>query len=582
MPLSASEVRVQFRPPPNVLFAAQCGPKLDANAITLRLQPNEGISIDLLAKRPGLASEMQRVEMTFNYQQAFGNGPATDAYERARDARDSGDPRATRPCLPGSQPRRPVWLRIVFVFFAALAAGAISAAPAFPVKHSANQRHLVDQNGVPFPIMGRAAWYVLSLSGEDYHTFIDDTAARGYSAIEFKVITHDPRANNPPFNGNSDLPFLKRLDGSKWPGSLSYGKINSEAPDFTTPNETYWRFVDAFLAYCESRGLLVFLFPAYVGARGGDEGWMQEVVANGPAKMQSYGAWIANRYKNQKNLIWMAGGDLGKFSTAQSIVENALLTGLKSVVDQQSVEFSAEWESETIATEQAQFGYLMTLNGAYTWSGAVNRHGRRAYSHTPTLPAFLLEGPYDEEGPDGNSSNPSATQPVRRFQWWGWLSTIGGYISGNGYVWRFKLGWQSHLNSRGTQDMARLNAFMRSIAWYNLVPSGVGGMRTLITVGGSSVNAPDYVAAAATPDGSLLVAYIPPAHTGSIAVNRAAISGPARACWFDPTSGVYSNAGSGLAARSGRLVFAPPGVNSAGANDWVLVLQTGPLFQIQC
>jgi hypothetical protein len=28
-----------------------------------------------------------------------------------------------------------------------------------------------------------------------------------------------------------------------------------------------------------------------------------------------------------------------------------------------------------------------------------------------------------EATPDGNGVNPSATQPVRRFQWWGWLST---------------------------------------------------------------------------------------------------------------------------------------------------------------
>src|SRR5438132_10147747 len=40
LPFSASEVRVQFRAPPHVLFAAQCGRKLDANGITLRLQPN--------------------------------------------------------------------------------------------------------------------------------------------------------------------------------------------------------------------------------------------------------------------------------------------------------------------------------------------------------------------------------------------------------------------------------------------------------------------------------------------------------------------------------------------------------------
>ena len=42
LPMSASEVRIQFRPTPNVLFAVQCGSHLDANALTLRLQPNEG------------------------------------------------------------------------------------------------------------------------------------------------------------------------------------------------------------------------------------------------------------------------------------------------------------------------------------------------------------------------------------------------------------------------------------------------------------------------------------------------------------------------------------------------------------
>jgi glucose-6-phosphate 1-dehydrogenase len=52
------------------------------NTLIFRLQPNEGISVDLLAKRPGLASEMKRVEMTFDYVQAFGVEPAPDAYER--------------------------------------------------------------------------------------------------------------------------------------------------------------------------------------------------------------------------------------------------------------------------------------------------------------------------------------------------------------------------------------------------------------------------------------------------------------------------------------------------------------------
>ena len=53
LPMSASEVRIQFRPTPHVLFAAQCGQHLDTNAIALRLQPNEGIYLRFNGKVPG-------------------------------------------------------------------------------------------------------------------------------------------------------------------------------------------------------------------------------------------------------------------------------------------------------------------------------------------------------------------------------------------------------------------------------------------------------------------------------------------------------------------------------------------------
>lgn len=440
---------------------------------------------------------------------------------------------------------------------------------AFPVRHSANHRFLVDRFGRPFPILGRTAWFVTSLSVADYRTFVDDTAARGFTAIEFHVISHDPRGNHPPFNGNDDAPFLNTLDGGAWSGSLA-GDAGGLAPDFTTPNPAYWSFVDAMLSYCESKGLLVLIFPAYVGYAGGEQGWMAEMEANGPERMYTYGAWIANRYKSRANIVWMAGGDLGVYGTERAAAEGALLDGLKSVAGQ-SVQFSAEWDSDMIATDQESFGHHMTLNSVYSWGGLVSSLGRRAYAHTRILPAFLLEEPYDEEGPDGNGYNPNATQPVRRFSWWGWLSTIGGHVSGNGYVWTFTPGWQSHLETQGAQDMTVLNTFIRSISWNELVPSGLAGMRTLITEGGGTDGGADEVTAAANPRGTLLVAYVPPDHTGSIVVDMEALRSSVRARWFDPTSAAWVPAGSSL-APTGQREFTPPGLNGAGENDWVLVL----------
>jgi glucose-6-phosphate 1-dehydrogenase len=52
----------------------------EANMLTLRIQPNEGIEIDLWAKRPGYESELQKAPLNFSYANHFNTLP--EAYER--------------------------------------------------------------------------------------------------------------------------------------------------------------------------------------------------------------------------------------------------------------------------------------------------------------------------------------------------------------------------------------------------------------------------------------------------------------------------------------------------------------------
>jgi glucose-6-phosphate 1-dehydrogenase len=81
LPLSASEVRIQFKPTPHVLFATLCDVKLDPNAIMLRLQPNEGISLRFNGKIPGTSTGVRPVRMNFSYDSEFG-AYTPEAYER--------------------------------------------------------------------------------------------------------------------------------------------------------------------------------------------------------------------------------------------------------------------------------------------------------------------------------------------------------------------------------------------------------------------------------------------------------------------------------------------------------------------
>jgi len=74
-----SEIRVHLKRTPQALFAStphQLGP----NVITLRIQPNEGISIAFDAKRPGTQMRALTVDANFSYESVFGSkGPP--AYE---------------------------------------------------------------------------------------------------------------------------------------------------------------------------------------------------------------------------------------------------------------------------------------------------------------------------------------------------------------------------------------------------------------------------------------------------------------------------------------------------------------------
>lgn len=54
----------------------------DRNALTIRIQPNEGIVLSLLAKKPSFAQETELVQMNFSYREHFGGAKHPDAYER--------------------------------------------------------------------------------------------------------------------------------------------------------------------------------------------------------------------------------------------------------------------------------------------------------------------------------------------------------------------------------------------------------------------------------------------------------------------------------------------------------------------
>jgi glucose-6-phosphate 1-dehydrogenase len=80
LPKKVSEIAIQFRNVPLLIFqsAAQ---QTNANVLSLRIQPNEGIALRFEAKMPGSELRTRTVEMDFSYGSSFGVASA-DAYNR--------------------------------------------------------------------------------------------------------------------------------------------------------------------------------------------------------------------------------------------------------------------------------------------------------------------------------------------------------------------------------------------------------------------------------------------------------------------------------------------------------------------
>ncbi len=76
-----TEVVIQFRSAPFVLFRDTPVEKLGHNLLVLHIQPDEGISLKFGAKIPGPVVDIGSVKMDFQYRDYFGSEPST-GYER--------------------------------------------------------------------------------------------------------------------------------------------------------------------------------------------------------------------------------------------------------------------------------------------------------------------------------------------------------------------------------------------------------------------------------------------------------------------------------------------------------------------
>jgi glucose-6-phosphate 1-dehydrogenase len=81
MSCRTTQIVVQFREPPHMVFAD--GPKsaADSNRLVIQVQPNEGIQLQFETKVPDAGMKLRQTDLDFRYQREF-RGQIPEAYER--------------------------------------------------------------------------------------------------------------------------------------------------------------------------------------------------------------------------------------------------------------------------------------------------------------------------------------------------------------------------------------------------------------------------------------------------------------------------------------------------------------------
>jgi hypothetical protein len=433
---------------------------------------------------------------------------------------------------------------------------AVPPRPAFPLAVSGTGRFLVDAHGVPFRLQGEAAWSLIAnLTAREVDTYLQDRAQKGFNAVLVNLLEHK-YAVQAPRNRAGDAPFHT-------PG------------DFSTPKDAYFDFAMAVVEKARARGFLVLLAPAYPGygcpdaPSADNEGWSVEMGHSPKASCLAYGRFVGTRFRKFDNVLWVQGGDCmpapgGALEACALEVQEGIRQSGGTALQ------TGHWSPNSMASDEAAFAKAMQLEAVYQYQ-SPHQACRRAWAHAPPLPAFLVESGYENEHIQGS------VPPSRKYLYWASLTCTAGIVSGSRPMWLFEAGWDSALDSPGVNDVARLGHLFDTVPWQALVPSGLSGMRVLVTGGGGTPGGQDEVAAAATADGRALLAYVPPGDgrgERSFVVDVRALSAAATARWYNPWSG--ASLPIGRVPNEAPRWFTTPGDNGSGYDDWVLVLESLP------
>lgn len=443
----------------------------------------------------------------------------------------------------------------------------LSSAQMQPLTISASGRYFVTTDGKPFFWLGDTGWLLfLKCTREEVIEYLDTRKSQGFNVIQV-MVAHDLKTDK---NVYGDSAFVNQ-DASVPKISKGNDYTNSDAYD-------YWDHVEFVIDEAAKRNMYIAMVAV----------WGSNVKSKWINQNQAvaYAGFLAERFKNKTNIIWVNGGDL-KGDVGMD-VWNAIGKTLHEKDPGHLVTFhprgrysSSVWfhDKDWLSFNMIQSGHRnyrqdTSASDLFHFGEDNWRFILRDYHLTTVKPTLDAEPSYENipQGLHDSLETRWTDADIRRYAYWSVFAGGAGFTYGENAVMQFRnskeapgaygvtTDWKKGLLSPGAMQMQFLKKLLLSKDYLSRIPD-----QSLVNEQGERYN---YLVATRGNDYAFIYTY-----TGrKISVNLGKWKADKVRCsWYDPRNGQYQVIG--VVANKGAKIFTPPGIEQNG-NDWVLVIES--------
>ena len=449
------------------------------------------------------------------------------------------------------------------------------------IKVDASQKFLTDtRTGKPFFWMGDTGWELFHrMTREDVVYYLDKRQSQGFNVIQAVALAEFEGLRQP--NRYGDVPF-KNFETLEW--SVTSGNNPNNAEEYD-----YWDNVDYVINEAAKRNMYIGLLPT----------WGDKVAYNwgaGPRVFNEKNAYeyvkkLAERYKNQWNIIWILGGDRPGFYEREGKhhddrpVWRAMARAVRDVFGQNvfityhtggSPESSSAW----FHTEDwLKMNSIQSGHGSRTYP--IWDYIRKDLQKQPLKPTMDMEpnyedhpvNPWDDSWTREGRGYHSALE-IRNRMYRGVFAGGCGTTYGHHSVWQFLdtalnppiftgdtiIHWRRALDAEVAGHIHHLRKLIENKNAFERVedPSLIASDK------GSDYK--DLIIVTRNEKATYALIHLPQAKQISVDLDKLA-KGRKRVFWFSPVNGTYTKAKK--KCGNGIQNFTPP---QNAQQDWVLVI----------